>query len=122
MAKHDQLAEKPSTNCNNLYLVHDFVDIDAARVGELAIVTVSASIQQHPVVLNARNGHVTVLFMCTVTKQLVYFVLLGVEHVVALLAKADANKSWTFSRRFCHPLFQCLCKQTIDKSSFEVGD
>ena len=105
MAKHDQLAEKPSTNCNNLYLVHDFVDIDAARVGELAIVTVSASIQQHPVVLNARNGHVTVLFMCTVTKQLVYFVLLGVEHVVALLAETDAHKSRTFGGGLGHLLF-----------------
>ena len=62
MAKHDQLAEKPSTNCNNLYLVHDFVDIDAAGVRKLAIVTVTASVQQHPVVLTMRNGYFVVLY------------------------------------------------------------
>jgi len=84
--------------CDLIHLVHDFVDIDAARVGELAIVTVSASVQQHPVVL----------------------VLLGVEHVVALLAKPDAHKSRTFSRWLCHPLSQCLCKQSVYKCSCEV--
>ena len=56
LAKHDQLAEKPSTNCNNLYLVHDFVDIDTAGVCELAIVTVPTGIQQHPVVLGRRRA------------------------------------------------------------------
>ena len=99
--------------------MHDFVDIDAAGVGKLAIVTVSAGVQQHTVIL---NGCSIVLYKETVNNlQLVYFVLLGVEHVVTLLAKADAHKSRTFIRWLCHPLFQCLCKQTIDKCSFKVG-
>ena len=60
------MAQMPPTICKNLYLVHDFVDIDAAGVGELAIVTVTASVQQHPVVLNMRNRYfIIVLFKCT---------------------------------------------------------
>ena len=52
----------PPTICKKIYLVHDFVDIDAAGVSELAIVTVTASVQQHPVVLNKRNGCFIVLY------------------------------------------------------------
>merc|ERR1719370_48049 len=81
--------------CDLLHLVHDFVDIDTAGVCKLAIVTVPACIQQHSVVL----------------------VLLGVEHVVALLAEPDANKSRTFSGRLCHLLFQI----SLLRSVFKLG-
>ena len=55
MMEMSKLTQSPPTVCNNLYLVHDFVDIDAAGVGKLAIVTVSAGIQQNSVVLYVRK-------------------------------------------------------------------
>ena len=58
-----------------VHLVHNLVHIYAARVSQLAIVTIPAGIQQHFVVL----------------------VLLRVEHVVTLLAEPDTNKARTFS-------------------------
>ena len=61
-----------------IHLVHDLVHIDAGRLRQLAIVTISAGVQQHFVV----------------------FVLLGVEHVVALLAEPDAYKAWAFGGHF----------------------
>ena len=129
-AKLNQMAQMPPTICKNLYLVHDFVDIDAAGVGELAIVTVTASVQQHPVVLTMRHRYFMVLYnkytannlqhlLCVVIRH-INLVLLGVEHVVALLAKPDPHKSRTFSRWLCHPLSQCLCKQSVYKCSCEV--
>ena len=54
-------------------LVHDFIHVDAITVGQLLVVAVPARVHQH----------------------LVLFVLFGVKHVVALLAKPDANKPRT---------------------------
>ncbi len=58
-----------------VHLVHDLVDVDAVVVGQLFVVAVSAGVHQHFVLL----------------------VLLGVEHVVALLAESDAHESGTFA-------------------------
>lgn len=51
--------------------MHDFVDIDAVRLGLLLVVAVSARVQQN----------------------LVLLVLLRVQHVVALLTESNADKS-----------------------------
>ena len=42
--------------------------------------------------------------IATCLSNIHYLVLLGVEHVVALLAETDAHKSRTFSGRLGHPL------------------
>ena len=55
-----------------VHLVHDLVHVNAAAVRHLPVVAVPARVQE----------------------DLVLLVLLGVEHVVALLAKSDTNKSW----------------------------
>merc|ERR1719431_324077 len=72
-----------SDNVRDLvHLVHDLVDVDAAGVGELAVVAVPARVQQYPVIL----------------------VLLGVEHVVALLAEPDAHEARPLGpRHLRHP-------------------
>ena len=44
-----------------------------------------------------------------------YFVLLGVEHVVALLAEPDPNKSRTFIGRLGHSIVQ-ITLQTNNRS------
>ena len=54
--------------------MHDLVDVDTATVCHLPVVAVPAGVKQNFVTL----------------------VLLGVQHVVALLAKSDAYKSGTF--------------------------
>ena len=71
--------------------MHDLVDVDAAAIRHLTVVAVSAGVEQHPVLL----------------------VLLGVQHVVALLAEPDPNKA----RAFCHS--KCLVKMLFWKRIFQ---
>ena len=68
-------------------LVHDSVDIDAAGVGQLAVVAVPAGVQQHPVL----------------------FVFFWVQHVVTLLTEPDTHKPWTLVSRH-RVLFQKIQK------------
>ena len=59
---------------DGVHLVHDLVHINTAAVSHLPVVAVPAGVKQNFVTL----------------------VLLGVQHVVALLAKSDAYKSGSF--------------------------
>ena len=59
---------------DGVHLVHDLVDVDTATVCHLPVVAVPAGVKQNFVTL----------------------VLLGVQHVVALLAKSNAYKSGSF--------------------------
>merc|ERR1711934_494489 len=62
-----------------VHLVHDLVDINAWVIGGLLEIAVAASVE----------------------KYLLTAVLLRVEHVVALLAEADAHEFW------CSVLLEC---------------
>ena len=81
--------------------MHDLVDINTAGIGKLAVIAVPTGVQQHPVVLiNVQS--------LSALPQIHHLVLLGVEHVVALLAKPDAHKTRTFSGNLGHYLFSKL--------------
>lgn len=55
-----------------VHFVRDFVDVDAAVVGFLLVITVPARVEQNAVLL----------------------VLLGVKHVVTFLAESNTHEAW----------------------------